>query len=488
MRTIRMKKLKKAIVLAPMALMALFSSCDQWLTLQPEDGVIKDNYWTTKEEVLASTIGCYSSILTDGIAMRLYLWGELRGETLMPNLLTSANGQAIQAIMDGDIVPTNTLCSWDQLYKVINQCNTLIDFSPAVQKIDESFTDAKLASYQAEAVAIRSLMYFYLVRTFGDVPFQTQAIVSDDQNLQIPKLSGSAILDSLIQDLEVAATALPTSYGLDPADNKGRFTAFGAYALLADIYLWKEDYPNCIANCNKIINSGKISLLYADNTLMRYEKETENALTGLKDTVYYAFESSISDFFNRMYYIGNCEESIFELQRETDFPNYDYWTLFQPSGYLYANTIALNELYFLPSEVDKGVYDIRGEGINYKGSFVWKHIGMSRDGSALSTIRTRATMTGNPIIYRLADVMLMKAEALVQEAKVLEAAGDTTGTKFQTLNEAWDLVKAIRDRSNATEKTDLCATVTQITDLDCTTMDQFVYEERIRELFYEGKR
>ena len=488
MKNIRMKKVRKAIVIAPIALLALFSSCNQWLTLQPEDGVIKDNYWTTKEEVLASTIGCYSSILTDGIAMRLYLWGELRGETLMPNLLTSAAGQGVQAIMDGDIVPTNTLCSWDLLYKVINQCNTVIDFAPSVLTTDESFTHAQLAQYQAEAVAIRSLMYFYLVRTFGDVPFQTQAIVSDDQNLQIPKISGSVILDSLVQDLEVAATALPTSYGLSAADNKGRFTAYGAYALLADIYLWKEDYPNCISNCNKIINSGKISLLYADNALMRYQKETDNAMTGAKDTVYYVYESSVTDFFNKMYYQGNCDESIFEIQRETDLPNYDYWTLFQPSGYLYANTSALNELYFLPSQVDRAVIDIRGEGISFKGNFIWKHMGISRDGAALSTIRTRATMTGNQIIYRLADIMLMKAEALVQEAKVLETASDTTGTMYSTLNEAWDLVKTIRDRSNATETTDLCAMVTKITDLNCSTMNQFVYEERIRELMYEGKR
>jgi len=488
MSTILKNKIKKAIVLAPLAVLALFSSCDKWLTLQPEDGVIKDNYWSTKEEVLASTIGCYSSILTTGIDMRMYLWGELRGETLMPNLLTSTNGQAIQAIMDGDIVPTNALCSWDQFYKVINQCNTVIDFAPAVLTTDESFTTDKLAQYKAEAVAIRSLMYFYLVRTFNDVPYQTTAIVSDDQNLQIPKTSGTIILDSLIQDLEVAARALPTSYGLNAADNKGRFTAYGAYALLADIYLWKEDYANCITNCNKIINSGKISLLYADNSLMRYQKETENALTGMKDTVYYAYESSISDLFNKMYYIGNCDESIFELQREDDFPNYDYWTLFQPSGYLYANTTALRDLYFLPSEVDRGVVDIRGEGVSYKGNFVWKHMGISRDGAALSTIRTRATMTGNPIIYRLAEIYLIKAEALVQQATAMEAAHDTSGTMYQTLNEAWDLVKVIRDRANATETTDMCASVVKITDLDCTTMNKFVYEERIREMLYEGKR
>ncbi|MDP4278028.1 MAG: RagB/SusD family nutrient uptake outer membrane protein, partial [Bacteroidota bacterium] len=153
----------RAIVL-PGFLMAvlLLSGCSDWLTVEPEDGVTKDNYWTTKEEVYSALMGCYSAMIEDGMPEKMFLWGELRGETIMPTTNTPTN---IQSVMDGDIVSTNSVTAWKQFYKVINQCNTLIEYASLARKSDESFTSDMLVQYQAEAVAIRSLMYFYLVRT-----------------------------------------------------------------------------------------------------------------------------------------------------------------------------------------------------------------------------------------------------------------------------------------------------------------------------------
>ncbi|MDP4277310.1 MAG: RagB/SusD family nutrient uptake outer membrane protein, partial [Bacteroidota bacterium] len=370
-----------------------------------------------------------------------------------------------------------------------NQCNTLIEYASLARKSDESFTSDMLVQYQAEAVAIRSLMYFYLVRTFRDVPFIAQAIVSDDQNLQIAKTSGTVILDSLIYDLESVAGKMATRFGDDPAVNKGRFTAYGVYSLLADIYLWKEDYAGCIRNCDKVIGSGQISLLYADGSNL-VETETNNAITGKLDTVYYLSEGEADEFYKKMYYDGNSDESIFELQRESDFPNGDYYDMFCSNAWFSPRTDVIKDNFFISSEVDNSWYDMRSEGVSYKGSYIWKYIGTARQGSAQSLMRTRETMTGNTIVYRLADVMLMKAEALVQQAKAVEndSASVASGYVKQKLGEAWDIVKKIRLRSNATETTDLCNGITDASGLSASTMEKFVYEERGRELMFEGKR
>lgn len=484
MKTFKIK-IQISLAAASLMLAALFCSCSDWLTLTPEDGVTKDDYWTTKEEVFASLMGCYSAMIADGMPEKMFEWGELRGETIMPNIVPDR----VQAIMDGDITSTNAITSWNQFYTVINQCNTLIKFAYQAQGSDESFTDAMLAQYQSEAVAIRSLMYFYLVRTFKDVPFVTEAIVSDNQTLQIEKTEGSVVLDSLIHDLELAAPKMATRFGENPAINKGRFTAYGVFSLLADIYIWKEDYDGCIRNCEKVINSGQISLLYSDGS-NRYQVETNNAITGELDTVYYVLESEASNFFKELYVDGNSDESIFEIQRESDYSNNDYYDMFYPYGYFYARIDVLNELYFLPSEVDRGWYDIRTEGISYKGNYIWKHMGTAREGAAFLNIRTRTTMTGNTIIYRLADIMLLKAEALVQKAKIAEGSDTTqvSDSVITLLGEAWNIVKAIRNRSNATETTDLFYGIDDASGLSVTSMEKFVYEERIRELMFEGKR
>jgi starch-binding outer membrane protein, SusD/RagB family len=477
------KNIKRNVaVILPFTLLVLLSSCNDWLTLEPEDGVIKDNYWTTKEEVYASVIGCYSGIFST--ELRMFLWGELRAEMLIPNILPSS-AEGIQAILDGEITSDNAYCNWSTFYTVINQCNTVISFAPDAQKTDDSFTDAMLLQYQGEAKAIRALMYFYLVRTFRDVPFITEAIVSDDQQLRIPKTDGNIILDSLTVDLEEAVRSMASNFGENAADNKGRFSQIGVYSLLADMYLWREKYTQCVSNCDKVINSGKVSLLYTDNSHL-YLIQTENAKTGELDTIYNAIESSVDDMFYKQYVLGNSEESIFELQREDDYPNYDYWSMFQTSGYFKANSAAIKELFFIPTEVDRSWYDLRSDGYSIKSDYLWKYIGNARTGNALLNAKTRATMIGNTIVYRLAEIMLMKAEALTQLARVSleDSLPDLAATQLQ---EAWDLVKKVRLRSNATEMTDMCLDIVSKNDLSWSTMEKFVYQEEVREMMFEGK-
>ena len=76
-----MKKIKNTILYLLVALF-LFSSCDKWITLEPEDGVTLNDYWSTKEEVYAAVIGLYSGMLSNTLTTRMYLWGELRGEKM----------------------------------------------------------------------------------------------------------------------------------------------------------------------------------------------------------------------------------------------------------------------------------------------------------------------------------------------------------------------------------------------------------------------
>lgn len=478
-----MKYIAKIVLFA--LLLPVFASCNDWLNTAPEDGVIREEYWKTKEEVYAWLIGCYSAMIEDGMPEKMFLWGELRGETIMPNNIPSN----YQAIMDGDITSTNNVTSWAGFYKVINQCNSLIAFSEKALQQDESFTQTMYDQYCAEAVALRSLMYFYLVRTFRDVPYTATGIYKDDQNLQLPKTDGSVILDSLVHSLELAIPKMAGRLSDDVRVNKGRFTSYAASALLADIYLWKEDYEGCVRNANIVMNSNQYNLLYGDGSHLR-EVEVINSLTGQTDTIYNVFESEANLWFQKLYVDGNCEESIFEIQREDDYYNEDFYALFHSSGAFYARMDALNDIYLLPSEVDNSWYDLRGEGYSYKSNLIWKHVGLAREGAALSNIRPREDMTSNFLVYRLSDVMLMKAEALNQQAKALEAdtSAQALTEKVEKLEEAWDLIKQVRFRANATEATDLLYGSTSAQDIAPSVMEKFIYQERVREFLYEGKR
>jgi hypothetical protein len=441
-------------------------SCGDWLNLAPEDGVIRDNFWKTKEETGSAVMGCYASMLENDVLLRYFIWGEMRADMVTP---TATADKDIIAIRNGEIVSDNSYAKWQYFYKTINQCNTVLELAPLAREKDMSFSETLLKQYQAEAVCIRSLAYFYLLRTFRDVPYITKASIYDDQDFSIPVSKQADIVDSLIVSLRQVEEDIPFSYN-NLISNKGRFTAWGLKSLLADIYLWKGDFENCSGLCTQIINSGQFSL----TPVGREAVTVDGNSPGTYQTVYYANESDVSRLFDQMYVLGNSVESILELQVGTD-KNTPFVTWFRPSGYLQAKTSNMNTEYFLSSSIDRGWSDIRGEGVSFKQGYVWKWIGLSKEGGDYRDVNASHS---NWIFYRLADVILMKAEALTQQA--------LSDNNQEKLLEAKGLLQQIRDRANAPESTDLF--YGQSGDLDAKTMEEFILTERAREFMFEGKR
>jgi hypothetical protein len=143
-------------------------------------------------------------------------------------------------------------------------------------------------------------------------------------------------------------------------------------------------------------------------------------------------------------------------------------------GYLTAKTDILSEEIYIPTDIDdRGYYDIRESLVSNKG-YVWKYIGRERGGAE----RAETEMTANYIIYRLAEVYLMQAEALAQ---IGIAAGENQD--YYTKTRA--CLEKVRARANAVESTDLTLGDTEYSG---KTLEEFVLQERAREMAYEGKR
>ena len=67
--------MKKYIKILFVSILAISStSCSNWLNLAPEDGVIREEYWQTKEQVNSAVIGCYSALL-NGTTEKMFMWG-----------------------------------------------------------------------------------------------------------------------------------------------------------------------------------------------------------------------------------------------------------------------------------------------------------------------------------------------------------------------------------------------------------------------------
>jgi starch-binding outer membrane protein, SusD/RagB family len=430
---------KKTIVKLLMVLMLLPAvSCKKWLDLQPQDGLTGAEYWKTKEQVQAAVNGVYASLIGSASGSRnaaetFFLWGELRSDMLAATLATT-NEQI--DVINVSILPTNSIANWRGIYETINYCNTIIDLAPGVLKEDATFTQAALDRAIAEAKTIRALLYFYLVRTFDQVPLKLKATVSDQDIVSIPKSPQAEVLAQVLKDLNEAEPFAVVDYG-DRASNKGRITKAAINALQADVYLWLEKYTECVAACDKIINTNSFGLISGTDANIWYQT---------------------------LYVNGNSNESIFELQFDNQKLN-PFYPLFMTSGKRFlANPIVMDKIYTVDF-LDPLKFDIRADGAAVRATdqVIWKYIGLSN-----TTARAQEESYAHWIMYRYADVLLMKAEAQNQ-----------LGNGQDALN----IINLIRTRARA-----LAATAANPAPGDKVAIADYVLEERAREFAFEGKR
>ena len=427
----------KYLTLLAFAVM-LNTSCNKWLELKPEDGIIRQNFWKTKEDVKSAVIGCYSSLLGP-MAQTLFIWGEIRGD-MVSSTITSTSEQI--DIMNGNITSSNTITKWGTIYQTINYCNTVIDFAPQVLETDKTLTEKDLNAYLAEAHALRGLMYFYLLRTFGEVPLQIKSTSSDSQLEQLTKSTQEEVYNQIVADLTFAEANAVTTYNNHDYD-KGRITRYTVNAIQADVYLWMEKYPECIDACTKVIGSGQFGLIAGQNP-----DGTVN-----------------SQWFNTVFYNGNSNESIFEFQFDSQQVNPFFSFLINTTKQFVGSTFVMDEMYTV-DPLDDTNKDIRGDLASIRGSdgLIWKYAGANNTGS----VRTATSSYAHWFVYRYSDILLMKAEALAWTGKGQEAL---------------DLVKVIRERANA-----LAATEKSPDPISAVEVSDYIMDERAREFAFEGKR
>jgi len=451
-------------------------SCSDWLDLKPVDGIVEGDFWSSKEDVHGAVIGCYTSLLNTELVKKMIYWGEARADLL-------TNGPSVQpyimTVIRGEFGPENEVVKWDEFYTTINYCNKVIENAEKVKEVDRTFSDGLCAQYIAEATVIRSLMYFYLVRSFYSVPLVLTASNTDQQDYYLPKTDGEVILDTLIIQLARARNALPISYGSYDV-NKGRFTYHGTCALLADIYLWKGDNSQCAALCDNIIKSGQYALVPVERTPKfiydRYD-------TYIIDTAHTVSQDEMDKWFNHLYVAGNSVESIFELQFPQTHPSWGdpFYDIFNSASNRPRMAPKEDNLdgvlfpdYEMDGKVDRTIKDIRS--LTYQNRYAWKYAGLNISSSTLRVNREYARHA----IYRLPDIMLMRAEALT-------VMGQKSDDQKQ-LREAYELVKRVRERANAVETPATRLLTAMDTVINGKTLEKLILDERAREFLFEGKR
>lgn len=499
----------------------------------PDDKIVDEDYWQTKSDVSGIVAAAYSQLKSEDLQRNLIVWGDFRSDELqLSNSVsltnTTAYVQDLNQVYSLNILPSNAFTNWNNLYSAINYCNLVIAKAEGVVSIDPNYTLGDYKADIAKVKALRALCYFYLVRVFRDVPVSTEAYMNDAQEREIEQKAPAEVLEMCISDLkEVEPDALLSNTYGDWRD-KGYMTRDAIHALLADIYLWrasvnqmdnpaqaKADYEECVAYCDKIIAAKKNA-----HVMLRGEQEKDYYLANSDD--YYNDVFGSTDGVNsngRTIYGMNSEESIFEIQYRYYYNVNSILTTQVNPGvlkmyYKYNGNNNGATSYFMTTS-NYGVYSSSTSGTNLfkntddvrQNEFIFAaNSGQEqyavRKFIATSSCKKKAETSGpdvnnvrpNWILYRLTDIMLMKAEALVQLNELAnQDAGDGAegdegnegdgSESVDYLQQAFNLVYAVNVRSLPDGSTNVLKF-----NVYKDRMESLVLQERARELCFEGKR
>lgn len=245
-----------------MPLASLLVSCnDDFLDRYPQDSVTNETYWKTEEQLRAALYPCYETFEYE----LLIKWAESTAETVIwgnKNSGLSKVSGGKHAYTDG--FPFTSY--WRYSYGHIHTCNNFLDNYNRAE-IDQDVKDV----YAAEVKVIRSWVYFMLTTFFGDVPWINHVITSE--GAYGPRTPRSEVIDSLMTDLDWAASKLP--HERQTGDNVGRIDRWGALAMKARIALQNERYDIAAKAAKEIIDNGPYDL-YDYEKLYHLEGDIEN--------------------------------------------------------------------------------------------------------------------------------------------------------------------------------------------------------------------
>lgn len=495
-----MKKIIRNILLSGIVVIGL-GSCNDFFDILPLNDIVLEGFYTEENDITSVLNSCYAGLESSDCINRMAAWGEIRSDNISPG--SSVPNDETQ-ILKENIMQTTKYANWASFYTVINRCNTVMYYAPLVNGKDPNYTDSEMKANIAEAKAIRALCYFYLVRAFRDVPFVTEPSIDDTQDFAVPASSFGDILNYLIEDLEVVKDDAVRKYS-DIMDNTTRFTRFGIYALLADLYLWNDDYSNCVKYCDLVIDY-KQQLYLEEIALMGNNTDVE-LYKGFPLISEHASGSTKSgNASTKIFGSKNSFESILELnfiqyQSVTNsFVSSYYGNNSNSIGYFSATSFLAENVATSANKLFKNT-DCRYLEFIEKSSTMYSISKYTRTSvsfdTPLASSTTSPTVTAsrrpngyaNWIIYRFTDIMLMKAEAQIQLGKRnINDNVSVTETMKPYMRSAFNLVSAVYNRAN--NLTNLSIDTLKYSDHSATvsTMENLVLNERQRELMFEGKR
>lgn len=220
--------MKKYILLALIGILC-FTSCDHFLDRTPQSDLAPENYFRDKKDMTYWNSGIYSAFAS-ALNEKLMYWGEVRSDNC------DHTGYVNSVYYMNALTSERSEYNWQDVYSCIGRCNVAIKYYPSIPILESEY-----GPYIAQAYAMRALMYFNIIRVWGDAPLTTEVWDGELSSMEIPRSPVSEIKALILSDIDNAIK----HFGADGND-KFYLTKSAAYALKTDVHMWFKEYQEAI--------------------------------------------------------------------------------------------------------------------------------------------------------------------------------------------------------------------------------------------------
>lgn len=441
-----MKSLVKYIsIIGVVSLLAM--SCDKTkLDLLPH-GPTELSYFLEEDDFNKAVIGVYAK-MNDAYWFRGSGWNcTVPIFILMGDDVTTREDEDFETF--GRIQPSNGRLSdfYRVWYQMIARANVVL------QKIEQEEGIYKTAGmkdfHKGEALFLRGYGFYILWNYYGTSPLATTRILTSDQ-FTPPSTTGTELLDQAILDFEQAGSLLPDNWN---DANRGRATKKSARGMLGKSLVFRasatkttEDYGKAITAFDAITG---VSLVpnFGDNFAFDTENNTESL---------FEYQSTQAFAFNNVWLPNDFDNPIGNLSV--------FWGYYDNNNGLYGKQ-PFSATDKLAAAFETG--DPRKAETVDADNNIRKYVSRDRlDQSGVGSVN-------NPRLLRYADVLLLKAEAVLQ-------SGGSTTTAVELINE---VRTRARNMGGGTVPANYATAET-----DRTVIMNWLMNERFLELSGEGQR
>jgi starch-binding outer membrane protein, SusD/RagB family len=431
-----------------------YIACDKSILNIPPPNPSEASYFINENEFRAAVLGAYA-VITDYYSCSNIAGGggsaELETFFLPGDDLTIKEEEGYE-VFGNKIAPAEGKLQqiFGSSYLLINRANKVLEKIETVAAA--VYTTPNLKNYnKGEALFLRGFAHYMLWNIFGTAPVNTLTPISTDQ-MSPPSSKGTELLDQAIKDFTEAASLLPTTWA---ASDVGRATANSANGMLGKCLVFRAsvnktpaDYQAAIAAFDKI-NGVALTTDFEDN----FDVSKENNKESL-----FEFQAgvNINGFTNA--WLGNDAADVGVAS--------SYWQCY----YNGQSTYMGGGLYFATDKL-KNSFDPNDPRLpltlNVTNNNITRYI-----------LKDQAEGPGNSRnnarILRFSDVLLLRAEALLQ------SGGSTS--------DAIGLVNQVRTRARNMVAGGTAPVDFSVAETNKTTVMQWIMDERLRELAGEGQR